>query len=50
MYHSAMDYDPRLAWTVRIFMSLTLFALGGTTCLALLAWGLWLGPNRQRRQ
>lgn len=25
------------------------FALGGLLCLALLAWGLWLGPSRQRR-
>jgi hypothetical protein len=25
------------------------FALGGLLCLALLAWGLWLGPERQRR-
>ncbi len=25
------------------------FALSGLVCLALLAWGLWLGPNRQRR-
>lgn len=26
----------------------TVFALGGLVCLALLAWGLWLGPHRQR--
>ena len=25
------------------------FALSGLICLALLAWGLWLGPDRQRR-
>lgn len=24
------------------------FAFGGLTCVALLAWGLWLGPHRQR--
>lgn len=24
------------------------FGLGGLLCLALLAWGLWLGPRRQR--
>jgi hypothetical protein len=26
------------------------FALGGVVCLALLAWGLWLGPDRQRQE
>lgn len=28
----------------------TVFALSGTVCLALLGWGLWLGPDGRRRQ
>jgi hypothetical protein len=27
----------------------TAFTLGGLLCLVLLAWGVWLGPRRQRR-
>lgn len=27
----------------------TAFTVGGLLCLLLLAWGLWLGPRRQRR-
>ena len=40
---------PLLSESANTALGRAAFALGGLLCLALLAWGLWLGPGRQRR-
>ena len=41
---------PLLSREANVRLGRAVFTVSGLLCLALLGWGLWLGPGRQRRE